>query len=203
MPDNKVEGWLYVGCDRLKDGEICWRDDGMASIGKDEIEGAWGSNVAGCPDNVEGRSGVDEDSWAWKNGEAVQPEAEKTGGDVRECWPIGIVSKVEGRWFTTELEVGDVDVDDTNVDDADVDDAEVNGADVDAEVNGADVDDAEVNGADVDDAEVNGADVDDAEVNDADVDDAEVNGTDVNGTDVDDAEVNGADVDDVEVMVLM
>ena len=40
MPDNKVEGLPYVGCDRLKDGETCWRDDGMAAIGKDEIEGA-------------------------------------------------------------------------------------------------------------------------------------------------------------------
>ena len=34
----------------------------MTSTGMEEIEGAWGGNVAGCPDNVEGRSGVDEDS---------------------------------------------------------------------------------------------------------------------------------------------
>ena len=40
MHDSEDEGWLYVGCDRLKDDETCWNDDGVTSIGKDEIKGA-------------------------------------------------------------------------------------------------------------------------------------------------------------------
>ena len=40
MRDSEDEGWLYAGCGRLKDDETCWNDDGVTSIGKDEIKGA-------------------------------------------------------------------------------------------------------------------------------------------------------------------
>ena len=74
----------------------------MTSTAEDEIKGARGGNAADCPDNVEGRNVVDEDSW--NNGDAVQPVVEKTGGNDRECWPNGRVPEVEGWGFTTERE---------------------------------------------------------------------------------------------------
>ena len=101
MHDSDVEGWLYV---RLKDDDSGCNDDGVTSNGKDEIDGDWGSDVAGCPDNVKGRSGVDEDSWSGTNGDAVKPEAEETGGTEGECWPNGRASEVEGWGFTAGLE---------------------------------------------------------------------------------------------------
>ena len=104
MHDSDDDGWLLVRCDRLKDDDTCWNDDSVTSIGKDEINGACGSNVAGCPDDVKGRSGVDKDSWAWTNEEAVQPEAEKPRATEGECWPDGRVSEVEVWGFTADLE---------------------------------------------------------------------------------------------------
>lgn len=37
LHESDIEAWLYVRCDRLKDDDTCWNDDGVTSIGKDEM----------------------------------------------------------------------------------------------------------------------------------------------------------------------
>ena len=197
----------------------------MTSTGKDEIEGAWGGNVAGCPDNVEGRSGVDEDSWAWKNGDAVQPVAEKTGGNDRECWPNGRVSEVEGWGFTTEREdcwlnedkgcrscctdsgitfdnkdaqvvAGGLWLDKDDLDDVgDVDTEDVKVNDVNTD--NVKIDDANVDDVDADDVDVDDVDADDVDADEVDTDDVDADDVDAANIDVDDVGVDN--VDDVEV----
>lgn len=205
MHDSEDEGWLYVGCDRLKDDETCWNDDGVTSIGKDEINGAWGTNAVGCPDNVEGRSGVDEDSWAWKNGDAVQPEAEKTGGDERECWPNGRVSEVEGWRFTTELE--DSWLNDEKGWRSCCTDGRITFGENDTEVvagglglDKVDLDDAHVGNVDTDDVKINDVDIDDVKLDEANVDDVDADEANVlDDVDTDDVDEADIDVDDVDV----
>lgn len=184
----------------------------MTSTGKDEIEGAWGGNVAGCPDNVEGRSGVDEDSWAWKNGDAVQTVAEKTGGNDRECWPNGRVSEVEGWGFTIEQEDCGLNEDkgcrscctDSGITFDNKDAQVVAGGlwldkdDLD-DVGDVDTEDVKVNDVNTDDVKLDDANVDDVDADDGDADDIDADDDDADDVDADDVNEANTDVDDVGV----
>ena len=172
----------------------------MTSTGKDKIEGAWGGNVAGCPDNVEGRSGVDEDSWAWKNGDAVQPVAEKTGGNDRECWPNGRVSEVEGWGFTTERE--DCWLNEDKGCRSCCTDSGITFDNKDAQVVAGglwlDKDDLDdVGDVDTEDVKVNDVNTNDVKLDDANVDD--VDADDVDEADIDVDDVGVGNVDDVKM----